>query len=92
YIERDAARWLFERRIGLLGGDFPRFDRVPAMQFPWAEFWEKVNLLLAPLTNLGGLSGRCGRLVAFPLKIRGACATPCRAALLLEASRESIDT
>ncbi len=83
YIARDAALWLMDRGIGLLGADFPRFDYVPAMQFPWAEFWERVNLLLAPLTNLDGLAGRCGTLVAFPLKIRGACATPCRAALLL---------
>jgi kynurenine formamidase len=52
------------------------------MQFPWAEFWEHVNLLLAPLTNLKGLSGRCGRLAAFPLKIRHACASPCRAVIL----------
>lgn len=89
YIEREAARWLFARRIGLLGADFPRFDFVPAPQFPWAEFWEQVNLLLAPLTSLRGLSGRCGELVAFPLKIRGACATPCRAALLLESDGPS---
>lgn len=84
YVARDAALWLFEREIGLLGGDFPRFDRLPAMQFPWEAFWQRVNLLLAPVVNLGGLAGRCGRLAAFPLKIRGACATPCRAAIFLD--------
>lgn len=83
FIGREAALWLIEQGIGLLAADFPRFDDPAAMQFPWAEFWEKVNLLLAPVTNLDGLSGRCGTLVAFPLKIRGACATPCRAALML---------
>lgn len=83
YIEREAAMWLFEREIGLLASDFPRFDYVPAMQFPWADFWDRVNLLLAPVTNLVGLSGRCGTLMALPLKIRNACATPCRAVLLL---------
>lgn len=82
YIEREAARWLMDRGIGLLGADFPRFDYVPEPQFPWSEFWERVNLLLAPLIHLEALSGRCGMLVAFPLKIRGACATPCRAAIL----------
>jgi arylformamidase len=84
YLECEAARWLMNREIGLLGADFPRFDYPPAPQFPWAEFWQRVNLALGPLTNLTGLSGRCGTLVAFPLKIRGACATPCRAALILE--------
>jgi kynurenine formamidase len=83
YIARDAALWLIEREIGMLGADFPRFELPSAMQFPWPVFWENVNLLVAPVTNLQGLSGRCGTLVAFPLKIRGACATPCRAALLL---------
>ena len=82
YIDRDAAHWLFERKIGLLGADFPRFDRVPDSQFPWADFWREVNLLLAPVVNLQGLNGRCGWLIAFPLKIRGACSTPCRAAII----------
>ena len=83
FIERDAALWLIERDIDLLAADFPRFDDPARMQFPWAEFWDRVNLLLAPVTNLQGLSGRVGQLIAFPLKIRGACATPCRAALIL---------
>lgn len=83
YISREAALWLIDRGIGLLASDFPRFDNPSEMQFPWAEFWDRVNLLLAPVTNLQGLSGRCGHLCAFPLKIRGACSTPCRAALIL---------
>ncbi|MCC6443474.1 MAG: cyclase family protein [Armatimonadetes bacterium] len=89
YIEREAALWLIGQDIGLLGSDFPRFDLPSAMQFPWPAFWEKVNLLLAPVTNLQGLSGRCGHLTAFPLKIRGACATPCRAAIFLNDPPES---
>lgn len=84
YIEHDAALWLFEHKLGLLASDFPRFDYLPAMQFPWAEFWASVPLLMAPVANLAGLSGRCGELIAFPLKIRGACATPCRAAIFLD--------
>jgi kynurenine formamidase len=84
FISREAGLWLIDRRIGLLGADFPRFDYVAAMEFPWAEFWAGVNLILAPVTNLEGLSGRCGKLVAFPLKIREACATPCRAAIFFD--------
>lgn len=84
FIGREAGLWLIEHKIGLLGSDFPRFDYPPAMEFPWAELWAEVNLVLAPLTNLEGLSGRCGTLVALPLKIRDACATPCRAAIILE--------
>lgn len=83
YIGLDAAMWLIDKGIGLLGADFPRFDYPRAMQFPWADFWAKVNLVLAPVTNLEGLSGRCGTLVCFPLKIRDAVSTPCRAAIIL---------
>lgn len=82
FIERGAALWLVERGIGLLGSDFPRFDTPDAMQFPWEEFWERVGLIVAPVTNLTGLSGRCGMLLALPLKIRGAVCTPCRAVIL----------
>ena len=82
FIERRAALWLIERGIGLLGSDFPRFDTPFAMQFPWGEFWERVGLIVAPVANLTGLSGRCGTLVALPLKIRGAVCTPCRAVIL----------
>jgi len=84
FISREAAFWLFDKGIGMLGADFPRFDFPKAMQFPWAEFWERVNLLLGPVVNLQGLSGRCGRLVCFPLKVKGACCTPCRAAILVD--------
>ncbi|MHB1190656.1 MAG: cyclase family protein [Armatimonadota bacterium] len=84
YISREAALWLMERGIGILGADFPRFDYPAATQFPWAEFWRNVNLLLAPLANLEALDGRCGQLIALPLKIREACATPCRAAIILD--------
>ena len=83
YIQGEAGAWLIAQGIGLLGGDLPCFD-LPQRQFPWAEFWARVPLLLAPLANLGGLQGRCGRLLCLPLKIRGAAATPCRAALLRE--------
>jgi kynurenine formamidase len=83
YIGKDAAMWLIEKGIGLLGSDFPRFDYPKAMQFPWAEYWERVNLTLAPVVNLTGLSGRCGTLICFPLNIKGAVSTPCRAAIIL---------
>lgn len=83
YVEREAALWLIGRGIGLMGSDFPRFDNPELMQFPWDEYWERVNLVLAPVVNLTGLSGRCGTLIAFPLKIQGACSTPCRAAIVM---------
>lgn len=83
YIKADAANWLMDRGIRLLASDFPRFDDPAQMQFPWDRCWKDVGLVMAPVVNLGGLSGRCGTLLAFPMKVRGACSTPCRAAILL---------
>ncbi len=81
FISPDAARWLFAHDIALLGSDFPRFDRVHNPCFPWAELWEAVPLILAPVCNLPAASPRRFTLAAFPLKIEGACASPCRAVL-----------
>jgi len=84
FIGREAGLWLIDKKPAILGSDLPRFDYVPAMEFPWDELWANVPLIMGPCTNLKGLNGRCGTLVAFPLKIRGACASPCRAAIILE--------
>jgi arylformamidase len=82
FIAREAAYWLMERQIGLLGADIPRFDNVQAPEFPWVEFFERVPLLLAPCTNLGQVTAERATLICFPLKIEGACSAPCRAAIV----------
>ncbi len=82
YISKEAAQWLLEHDIKLLGGDFPRFDNVEKMEFPWDLFWEKATFLLAPLTNLRNVKEERVILVSFPLKIEGAVASPCRAAII----------
>jgi kynurenine formamidase len=83
YISKEAAQFLLEHKIKLLGADFPRFDNVNAMEFPWDLLWDKAKFVLAPLTNLYDLDVTRATLMAFPLKIDGAVATPCRAALIL---------
>lgn len=82
YISPGAARWLFAREMGLLGGDLPRFDLPTQPCFPWDEFWGAVGLLLAPVIDLAPAIGRRTTLIAMPLRIVGACSTPCRAVLL----------
>jgi len=82
FISRDAAYWLMERKIGLAGGDIPRFDNVAAPEFPWVEFMDRVPLLLAPVINLGQVTAQRATLICFPLKVVGACSAPCRAAII----------
>jgi len=82
YISREAALWLIDKGIGLLSADFPRFDCPEKPCFPWENYWEKVDLLLAPVTNLQNVKSGAGKLIALPLKIKGACCTPTRAVII----------
>ncbi len=82
FISREAGLWLVEKGIKLLGADFPRFDNPGAPEFPWDRFWERVKFVLAPVVNLGGVKKDRVRLIALPLKIRKAAATPVRAVVV----------
>ncbi|MCP4644162.1 MAG: hypothetical protein GY851_27215 [bacterium] len=86
YLTRDAALWLIEQDIRCLAGDFPRFDYVPKPCFPWAEFWDRVPYLLAPVCSVFEEEFTRGRLFAFPMKIQGAMGTPVRAVLEIDAA------
>jgi kynurenine formamidase len=81
YVTADAARWLIEQRIRLLGADIPRFDYPSQPVFPWQDFWACVPYLMAPVVNIFSDTFTQGRLFCFPLKIWRAMGTPVRAVL-----------
>lgn len=81
YLAREAAEWLINRGIVLLGGDFPRFDNVDAPEFPWHAFFEAVRFVLAPVVNLDAVTHDRVKLAAFPMRVEGAASAPCRAAV-----------
>lgn len=68
-------------RPALVGADLPRWDNLDDPQDFFGRFCRQDVLLLAPLMNLERFEGREGRLMVFPLPIRGACASPARAVL-----------
>lgn len=74
-----AMEWILARRPALLGADLPAFDsrRQPEGVVP--RLFADDVLLLAPLVNLGAVPGDRFQLVALPLKLAGACGSPCRA-------------
>lgn len=74
-----ALEWILARRPALLGADLPAFDSRRAPQGIVPRLFAHDLLLLAPLVNLGAIPGDRFRLAALPLKLTGACGSPCRA-------------
>ncbi len=80
-LGQDLVESLIERRIGLLGADLPRFDDVDAVTSVGIvhDVLQAGVLILAPLVGLAELGTSRGVLIALPLRIVGATASPCRA-------------
>ncbi len=76
-----AMDHILSLKPALVGADLPRWDRLDDPQGFFGRFFRQDALLLAPLVNLERFEGRAGRLMVFPLPIRGACASPARAVL-----------
>ena len=81
-LKYDLVKWALERKVGILGGDMPSFDREGRENF-FPEFFATDTLLLAPLINLTKARVPRAKLTALPLKIEKSCASPCRAFLEL---------
>lgn len=86
YVSRDVVYWLIDQKIGIWGADTPRADSPDDLQNFFGDFFKTDILLLAPLVNLGKVPAgpRKPRLVALPLKLDGACASPVRAVIVTD--------
>jgi len=73
HFRYSAVQWVVEHGCSILGSD--------AANFPM--FFQSSTLLLAPLVNLTQVPVARVQLVVTPLRIRGACASPCRALALV---------
>jgi arylformamidase len=83
YFSPEAMQWVVDRKVALLGADMPCFDHKNNPVRVNAILFKPGTLLLAPLVNLKSIPQERAKLYAFPLKIAGVCATPCRALLEL---------
>ena len=79
FFSEDAIEFVMESNFGILGGDFPRYDNPQAPTGHLQRLFGTETLLLAPLYNLRTVGNSTGLLIAAPLKIDGASATPVRA-------------
>src|SRR5919197_3516683 len=78
YVSEEAAQWLVERRVKMLGLDLITVDLPQAMRpspfgYPVHHtLLENDVLIIENMANLGDLRGRRVTLYAFPLAVRGA--------------------
>lgn len=79
YFSAAAIDWVLDHDCSLLGGDTPRYDSPHDPQNFFPKFFRHDILLLAPLINLDQVRRPHGRLIALPLRIVDACASPVRA-------------
>ncbi len=86
YIAREVVLWLMDQKISVWGVDTPRADSPEDPQNFFGDLFKTDILLLAPVVNLAEVTRSTPkpRLVALPLKLDGACASPVRAVLVTE--------
>jgi kynurenine formamidase len=74
-----AIDFVIQQEFGVLGGDFPRFDNPNAPTGHLYRLFASDAVLIAPLFGMAQLGNSTGRLIAAPLFIKNASATPVRA-------------
>jgi arylformamidase len=83
YVAQDAWFWIMDQQPSIMGADVARADSPRDPQNFFGRFFATDILLLAPVVNLDRVTGSTKpRLVALPLSLAGACASPVRAVLV----------
>jgi len=85
YFSRDAAIWMAEKKIALMGSNLVRYDT--GFENPTGFFIDlfKADIpIIANITNLDKLPQSGFTLIVLPLKIEGVCTVPARVAAILE--------
>lgn len=75
----EAIDWILAQEVSLLGADTPRYDSPHDPQNFFPAYFAGEMLLLAPIVNIHRIRKPRGKVVALPLKIKDACASPVRA-------------
>ncbi len=90
YLSEDAARWLVEEKVVLLGMDCPQPDAPHNTNTPVHKILLGGGVaLLEYLCNLDEIRADRFELVGLPLKIRGADGSPVRCVAVVEDNKET---
>ena len=80
-----AAKYLFSKKINLVGTDSPSIDLGKDKRFPVHHIFSKNNVLIVEnLTNLEKIRSSKFHFVVLPLKLKGATGSPVRAIAFVE--------
>lgn len=82
HLTEALIEFVVEEGFSVLGGDFPRFDHPLSPPRLVHRLFAAGALVLAPLYDLGRVGNAVGQLIAAPLRIEGASASPVRAVWL----------
>jgi kynurenine formamidase len=88
HFRYSAVEWVVRHGCSILGSDAANWSDLSEQPSFFPMFFQSRTLLLAPLVNLTTVPVARVRLVVLPLRIRGACASPCRAIALVPRSGE----
>ncbi|NPV07100.1 MAG: hypothetical protein HPY83_03930 [Anaerolineae bacterium] len=83
HFRYSAVDWVVRHRCGILGSDAANWSDLSEKPSFFPMFFRSPTLLLAPLVNLAQVPVTRVQLVVTPLRIRGACASPCRVLALV---------
>jgi arylformamidase len=83
HFRYSAVEWVVECGCGILGSDAANWSDVEEKPSFFPMFFQSSTLLLAPLVNLTKVPVPRVQLIVAPLRIRGACASPCRVLALV---------
>jgi len=83
HFRYSAVDWVVRHDCGILGSDAANWSDPAEKPSFFPMFFQSNTLLLAPLVNLTEIPVSRVHLIVLPLRIRGACASPCRAIALM---------
>jgi arylformamidase len=85
YFSRDAAAWMRDAGVGIMGSDTPGYDTgfdSPTGFF--VELFEAGIPIIANVANLERLPARGFTVAVLPLAVAGVCTVPCRVIAIME--------
>jgi len=84
YFDDSVIDLALDQDFSLLGGDTPRFENPLKPSGHLGRLFTAKKLILGPLKNVVQVGTRAGLLIASPLNIPAASATPCRPVFVVE--------